>query len=142
MGRADFYILKGNTTASRFSCSIASKAWSRGHSIYIVTTDKDAAAKLDDLLWTFQDISFLPHATIDDEPEGAPVIIGWPGVEPPRADVMINLTESIPDCADKYDRVIEIIAEEPLQRDRGRERYKSYRDMGFEMFNHDIAMEH
>jgi DNA polymerase III subunit chi len=141
MARADFYILNGNTTAARFSCSIASKAWSQGHSIYIMARNTEQAAKIDDLLWTYHDISFLPHARIDNEGSNAPVIIGWPGVEPAESDVMINLTETVPDCAKQYQRVIEIIAEDPLLRNQGRQRYKAYRDMGYEMFNHEINME-
>ena len=141
MARADFYILNGKTTASRFSCFIANKAWTQGNSIYIFTRDPDEARKIDDLLWTFQDISFLPHALIDNYEDNVPVIIGWSSTTPPQADVLINLTDSIPEGIDGFKRVIAIVAEDKIQREQGRERYKAYRKLGFEIFNHEITAE-
>ncbi|MGK0297230.1 MAG: DNA polymerase-3 subunit chi [Gammaproteobacteria bacterium] len=141
MIRADFYILNGRTTASKFACFIANKAWSQGNSIYIFTKDLDEARKIDDLLWTYQDISFLPHALIDDDETNVPVVIGWSRTTPPLADVIINLTDSIPEGIDGFQRVIEIIAEDKIQREQGRQRYKAYRKLGFEIFNHEITAE-
>ena len=142
MARADFYILKGAATSARFSCSIANKAWSQGNSVYIMVNDTDEAHKIDDLLWTYQDVSFLPHARIDElDDRETSVVIGWPGTTPLEADVIINLTESVPECVTQYQRVIEIVAENSRHRDQGRQRYKRYREMGFDMFNHNINLE-
>lgn len=141
MARADFYILNGNTAASRFSCTVASKAFSQGTPVYILAADRDEAARLDDLLWTYQDISFLPHACVDAAQPGTPVIIGWPGAQPPLSDVLINLTESVPDKLTGFTRIVEIVADEASRRERGRERYKYYREHGYEMFNHPIGPE-
>jgi DNA polymerase III subunit chi len=139
MARADFYILNDSTSASRFSCTITSKACAQGNSVYIFTKDNETASKIDDLLWTFQDISFLPHAKIDKEESNVPVIIGWPGEKPPQADVMINLTDSIPNGVESFARVIEIVEQDPKLRENGRLRYKAYRELGFEMFKHEIT---
>ena len=141
MPRADFYILNGNTAPSRFSCTIVGKAFSQGNSVYILAADRDEAAKLDDLLWTFQDISFLPHACVDEATPSTPIIIGWPGAQPPQADVLINLAELVPDNINDIKRIVEIVADETSLRERGRERYKVYRERGYEMFNHTIGPE-
>jgi len=139
MARADFYILNGNTAAARFSCSIANKAFARGKSVYIIAADQEQAAKLDDLLWTYQDTSFLPHARL--HAGNAPVLIGWPGVAPPEADVLINLTNQLPEDMTCFDRIIEIVADTPPEREQGRARYKQYRDLGVELFMHEINTE-
>ena len=141
MARADFYILNGNTAPSRFSCTVASKAFSQGNSVYIMATDRDEAIRLDDLLWTYQDISFLPHACVDEAQLDTPVIIGWPGAQPPPTDVLINLTETVPDDLAGFNRIVEIVADETSRRESGRERYKVYRERGYEMFNHTIGPE-
>ena len=141
MARADFYILNGNTTATRFSCSIANKAWSQGNKVYIIVRDADEASRIDNLLWTFHDISFLPHATVENALDDTPILIGWPGSVTPHANVIINLTDTIPDCITSFERIVEIVPEDPALRDRGRKHYKAYRDMGFEIFNHTINME-
>lgn len=141
MARADFYILNGSTTAARFTCSVAGKAWATGNTVFILTRDRDEAKRLDELLWTYQDISFLPHAQTGEEAGEVPVIIGWQGAEVPASDVIFNLTDEVPECISSFDRVVEIIPEDPDHRVRGRARYKQYRDMGFEMFNHSINLE-
>jgi DNA polymerase-3 subunit chi len=138
MSRADFYILNGKTSAPRFSCSIANKAWESGHSVYIITRNEAEAGELDDLLWTYQDISFIPHARIDNNKSDTPVLIGWYGSDTPEADVIINLTDSIPDCISSFGRVIEIIPEDPDLKTQGRERYRQYRELGFDLYNHAI----
>jgi len=141
MARADFYILNGNTAPSRFSCTVAGKAFNQGNSVYIVAANQDEAARLDDLLWTYQDISFLPHACVDVATPGTPIIIGWPGAQVPQTDVLINLADSVPDTIEGFNRVIEIVADETSRREQGRERYKIYRERGYEMFKHDISLE-
>lgn len=141
MSRADFYIINGKTSASRFSCSIASKAWSSGNSVFIMTRNEAEAGEIDDLLWTYQDISFVPHARIDDGTVDTPVIIGWNDSDAPDADIIINLTDTIPDCVSRFDRIIEIIPEDPGLKTRGRERYKRYRELGFDLFDHTIKTE-
>lgn len=141
MTRADFYVLSGKTSPSRFSCSIANKAVSQGHSVYVLTSSRAEAEKMDDLLWTWQDISFLPHALADKVDANEPVLIGWQEITPPGFDVLINLTDAVPDWATFFKRIVEIVADEPSQRDSGRERYKYYRKLDVELFNHDIASE-
>lgn len=96
---------------------------------------------MDDLLWTWQDISFLPHALADKVDANEKVLIGWQEITPPGLDVLINLTDTVPDWATGFNRIVEIVADEPSQRDSGRERYKYYRKLGVELFNHDIASE-
>ncbi|MEX2353565.1 MAG: DNA polymerase III subunit chi [Gammaproteobacteria bacterium] len=141
MARTDFYILNGDTTASRFSCAIANKAFLQGNSVFIISADRNEAGIMDDLLWTYHDISFLPHALADDKPAGAPVIIGWPGQIPPASEVLINLTDTVPNCITEFNRIVEIVADDPAQKERGRERYKYYRDNGYELFSHNISKE-
>ena len=141
MARVDFYILNGNTPSARFSCKLASKAHHQGNTVYILAADRAEAAQLDDLLWTFQDTSFVPHACVDVAAPGTPVVIGWPEAQAPQTDVFINLTDTIPASSQGFNRLVEIIADEATQRERGRARYKTYREQGYEMNNHTISPE-
>ena len=105
MTRADFYILGGGTSRARFACTLAHKAWQQGHRPYLLAPTREEAADLDDLLWTFQDISFLPHTLADDAGAGdVPVTVGWPG-SAAGGDVLINLTEDIPESAADFERI-------------------------------------
>jgi len=139
MTRADFYILDETTAESKFTCTITNKVYQQGHSIYIDVPNHEIADKIENLLWTYHDISFIPHALADTDPSKIPVVIGWPGTEPVEFDVLINLTDRIPESAASFSRIIEIIPSESSARQHGRERFKQYRGLGFELFSHDIG---
>jgi DNA polymerase-3 subunit chi len=139
MARTDFYLLGDGTSRTRFACTLANKVWKQGHRLHILASSREEAAALDDLLWTFQDISFLPHAVADDADAGTPVTVGWPDVTAGDGDVLINLTEEIPESAADFGRVAEIVGGEEDLRRRARSRYKQYRDRGFELHTHDMS---
>ena len=139
MTRADFYILGDNTDRARFACTLAYKAWKQGHHLHILASGHDEAVALDDLLWTFQDISFLPHALADDAGAGAvPVTVGWPGQPVAGGDVLINLTAEIPESATAYRRIAEIVSADEDLRRQARQRFKQYRELGFDMHTHTL----
>jgi DNA polymerase III subunit chi len=137
MNRADFYILPENSMPDRFACTMANKVWQNGNNVYIHSANREAAVLMDDLLWTFNDISFLPHDLCDGHNHGnAPVLIGWNEHLPDNCQVMINLTEDIPATADKFSRIIEIVAGNKEFRQSARNRYRNYRDRGYELHDH------
>src|SRR5687768_13867816 len=63
MARVDFYVLaeEGSDVRYRFACRLAEKAVDQGHRVYLQTTSLAEAQRLDELLWTFSDRSFLAH---------------------------------------------------------------------------------
>jgi DNA polymerase III subunit chi len=139
MNRADFYILQENSVQERFACILANKAWESGNNVYIYTECKDAAIIIDNLLWTYNDISFLPHGLCDEGNRGSiPVLIGWNDCLPDNCQVMINLTNDIPVAADQFARIIEIVTCNDEHRQLSRNRYRIYRDRGYELYNHTL----
>ena len=144
MTRADFYIVPDPAIPYRFVCQVADKVRNEGYDIYIHAASREEAAAIDDLLWTFQDISFLPHAAIDsaDGVEDCPIIIGWEGETPAPRRVLINLSGAMPDNPDAYERIIEVVPSDPAGRQQARLRYKDYRDRGVEMHSHNIGSGH
>ncbi len=140
MSRADFYIVDNPAVPYRFVCQLADKVRNEGYDIYIHAASREEAATLDDLLWTFRDVSFLPHAVIDSaEPvEDCPVVIGWEGETPLARRVLINLSGDAPGNPDAYERIIEVVPSEPEGRRQARLRYRDYRARGLEMHSHNI----
>lgn len=138
MTEIDFYVLSGDEPGRRelLACRIAEKAYSLGHEVFMHVPDQAAARRLDDLLWTFREGSFLPHALADGDP--APVVIGA-GVEPPATTfLLINLTAEVPAFFSRFERVAEVVSEEPAIRDAGRERFRFYRDRGYSLRTHKL----
>ena len=144
MTRADFYIVPEPAIPYRFVCQLADKVRNEGYDIYVHAASREAAATIDDLLWTFRDISFLPHAAIDsaDGVEDCPIIIGWQGETPALRRVLINLSGAMPDNPDAYERIIEVVPSDPDGRQQARLRYKDYRDKGMAMHSHNIDTGH
>lgn len=143
MPRADFYIVAEPAVPCRFVCQLTEKVRNEGYDIYIHAATREQATTIDDLLWTFKDISFLPHASIDSQDvTECPVIIGWKGEEPLRRQVLINLSGAVPEHTDTYDRIIEVVPSDPAGRDRARQRYRDYRARGLEMHSHNIEPAH
>lgn len=138
MSRVDFYILPEKSIRDRFACKLASKAWQNGSKVYMHAASYEAAVLLNDLLWTFSDISFVPHALVDADPApDMPVLIGW-RQPPDHCTLMINLTEGIPAAAAGFARIAEIVAGREEERTLARQRYRGYRDSGHEMHNHTL----
>jgi len=137
--RADFYVLPESVTALRFTCGLVERALKEGNSVYVLASSADEASVLNDLLWTFKDISFVPHRLIDDrENVDAPVTIGWDQKLPDTRDVLINLSSALPNAVESFSRVMEPVAPDKAARSAARDRYRDYRERGFELHSHDI----
>ena len=85
----------------------------------------------DELLWTFDDRTFVPHRISRDEQladRGTPVhvTVALEGVD--NADLLVNLADRLPDGLPRFARVAEIIDADESRRRLGRERFKAYRD--------------
>jgi DNA polymerase-3 subunit chi len=144
MSRVDFYVLTNNVTEGklRFTCRLVHKIYNLGKSAYIHAASEDQAQRLDDLMWTFDQSSFLPHGrhadSYGDEPQ-APIMIGHePPSEVQSADVLISLLESAPVYADRFDRVAELVDNDPQEKQSARERFRQYRERGFELETHQV----
>lgn len=139
MGRVDFYILPDSSNHLWFVCSLTGKAWQNGNQIFIRTMNREDAVMLDDMLWTFKDISFIPHEiTENNSSVNTPVLIGWNHDEPATHDVLVNLTDTIPEYAANFERIVEIVAGNQQQKHLARNRYREYRQRGFELHDHKI----
>lgn len=141
--RIDFYVLEqaGPEARLRFACRLAEKAMKHQHQVHALTADEAVAHDLDELLWTFRAESFVPHAIgTPDAAQAVPVTIGCdPAAVPPQSELLINLTPSVPACFEGFQRIAEIIDGSQAGRSAGRERFRFYRDNGFDPQTHHIA---
>ncbi len=141
MTRVDFYILNDNAADARqrFVCRLAEKAWQQGNKVYIHTGDPALSTRIDEMLWTFSQGSFVPHG-MDNDPaaDEADIHIGH-GEEPRHHDeVLINLSSEVPLFFSRFKRVAEIIDGDENQRQQGRERFRFYRERGYPLESHNI----
>jgi len=132
--RVDFYVLPETLAAARFACAITARARREGLMVHIQAASRDEALELNDLLWTFNDISFVPHCLADEDrdPAVAPVVIGWAELPPRTGDLLINLDEAIPAFASGFARIVEAVPGDSARRGQSRERWRQYKEMGCE----------
>jgi DNA polymerase-3 subunit chi len=141
MTQVDFYLLKGQSANARelFTCKLADKAYRLKHNVYIHTQSQQQATQLDNLLWTYNPGSFLPHGLNGNaDPAFTPVVIGFDDQPREQTEVMINLSDTIPAFFSQFDRVAEIVSGDEAGRAQARQRYKFYRDRGYELKTHEI----
>jgi len=142
MTRIDFYIIEDDHRQARplLACRLAEKAYGLDHTIYIHTGDQQQAQQLDQMLWTFRDGSFIPHSLRDDKvADQAPVVIGYDTEPETHNQVLINLDNEVPLFFSRFERVAEVIAGDEEARKLGRERFKFYRDRGYELKTHNLS---
>ena len=142
MARVDFYVLAQADERARhlLACKLAEKAYKLDHTVYIHTMTRTDAERIDELLWTFRDGSFVPHSVSGsrDGTESSPVMIGSdPGGVEPR-DLLINLCDEIPPFAESFPRVAELVTSDENCRLLSRKRYAVYRDQGHTINTHKL----
>jgi DNA polymerase-3 subunit chi len=142
MARVDFYLLAAAGESSRqlFACRLAEKAYRLQHTVHIQAADRQHARQLDDLLWTFRDGSFVPHELVetDSGAGGAPVTIGVGAAEIRPGDLLINLTDAVPERLDSFPRVAEIVTSDEDCRQKSRRRFADYRSQGHSLQTHEL----
>lgn len=118
--------------------------------VYLHAAGESDARTLDELLWTFSQGSFIPHRVVDpsqEPPFEEPVLIGRhdfaeaseSDLQHERSwDLMINLAPVVPEFFSRYDRVAEVIDGDPARREQGRDRFRFYRDRGYELKTHHV----
>ncbi len=139
MTNIDFYVLQSHDPAerARFACRLADKVVRLGHRIYLHTGDEAAARELDTLLWAFRPQSFVPHALLG-ESDREPVVIGW-GEDPgEHRHLMINLDLRVPTFVGRFERVAEIVVQDPAIREPLRESWKHYKHYGYPITDNNL----
>ncbi len=142
MARVDFYILSqsGQVPRYAFACRLAEKAYRLEHTVLMHAPSREDAERLDDLLWTFRDGSFVPHHVIGRVDDGvqSPVIIGSPEDTVEPQDLLINLCDDIPACSGSFARIAELVTSDNDCKQLSRQRFAAYRDQGHTLETHHV----
>lgn len=138
MTRVDFYTLAEGKTA--FAARLSHKIHQQGRRVLIYTTDAQATEELDHLLWAAPATGFLPHCRAD-HPLAAvtPVLLDHAPEAFPHDDVLLNLHPDWPPFFSRFQRLVELVTEDAEDKRRARERYRFYRDRGYEIHTHAVG---
>jgi DNA polymerase III subunit chi len=143
MARVDFYVLSEDLPDARlrFACRLAEEAVERGQRVYLQTSSAADTQRLDELLWTFNDRSFLPHEIAGGASAHRLVMVMLGDAPPPAShrDLIVNLTDRCANEAASYERIAEIVDVDPARKAIARERFKQYREQGLQLETHNLG---
>ena len=140
MARADFYLIdkpRFRDDPLLLVCELVKKAYAAEQPTLILARSPEQADALDEKLWEFDDDAFIPHQLAGDaDDEITAVVIAPPGVSTADRPLVVNLRD---ECASgAYERVLEVIAADPAEREGSRARWSEYKRRGFEVNKHDM----
>ncbi len=141
--QVDFYLLTASDARARLltACRLAEKACDQGHRVAVRTSGPAETAEVDDLLWTFSDRSFVPHAVWPADPAVAaetPVLISSGELPDSHHDVLVNLAAGPPAGFERFARLCEIVTGDEAAKAAGRARWRLYRDAGLAPQSHTL----
>lgn len=118
-------------TTSRLACQLATERFRQNQTVFILAQTQQQAEQLDEMLWRQDPDSFVPHGLSDEATvTQAPVEIGT-GTPKRHRQILINLAETIPAFANRFNQIIDFVPVDEIQKQQARDRYKQYRALGF-----------
>ena len=137
MTRIDFHSNVGDKIA--YACRLTRKARAADFRIVLMVHDAQQLTQLDDALWRFSELDFLPHVSAQDRlADRTPIILADSDTaELPHHQILINLAPGTPANFARFERMFEIVASDDVDRLAGRERYQFYKQRGYPLTHFD-----
>lgn len=138
MTSIDFYTHVGNRVD--VAAKLVVKALAQHGHVRVLTFDPAMTARLDQLLWCQNPTSFVPHCRVSDRlaPE-TPVWVDHVVDHQGTAAVLINLQHAPPPFFSRFERLAEIVGTEPDEVAAARDRFRFYRERGYELRSHNLS---
>lgn len=136
MTSIDFYTHVADRLA--VAGKLVAKAFAQHGHVRVLTPDAATTEALDRLLWLQPATGFLPHCRLASPlASQTPIWIDHALDHQGPAAVLINLHESPPPFFSRFERLAEIVTVDGAA--VGRERFRYYRERGYELRTHNLA---
>jgi len=133
----------------RMACQVVRKRVLAGQRLVVYCKDGSRLAAFDRMLWAFDDTAFVPHVLANDplaretpvvltagDPREAAQAAGQPDQPQPW---LLNLDDDCPPGFDAFDRLLEIVSDDPDDRQAARQRWRIYQTAGHAPQSHDLS---
>ncbi|MBI2380442.1 MAG: DNA polymerase III subunit chi [Gammaproteobacteria bacterium] len=135
MPQVEFHTLTEPGEAAQFErvCRLIEAAYGAGRRVHVHAASEALAHALDERLWSYDPVSFLPHNCVGEGPYPPPPIqLGWGEAEARNTGLLINLSDALPPWPlSRFDQIAEFVPAEEERKAQARERYRYYRDQGY-----------
>ena len=126
-----------------YACRLVRKAVGSGAKVVLVAHE-DAVAQLDADLWALSATDFLPHcvatAVRTVQSRSPVVLVTHVQQAPEHSGVLVNLTETVPEGFERFDRLIEVVSTDTEDRSIARGRWRYYTEQGYAITRHDLTL--
>lgn len=143
MKKVIFYLIENQNQANaagellyeKLACQKIVEAWQTKLRILVTCQDQVQAERIDEYLWQLNTDSFVPHNLAGEGLRGgSPVEISWPQKRSNgNRQLLINLQEQFPEFSGVYHDVIDFVPSDERLKLLARERYKTYKEAGFNL---------
>jgi DNA polymerase-3 subunit chi len=122
------------------ACTLTMKALSRGMRVMLLTPDSAGTERLSKLMWSVPATGFVPHCRSADRlAPVTPVIVDHVAEPLVHDQVLVNLCGQTPAFFSRFQRLVEIVGTDAADREAARERFRFYRDRGYEIRTHQLG---
>ena len=129
MTQISFYLFeKSNARQVESACRLCRKILNQQAKIWWYCTDSNMQIELDEMLWTFDPQSFIPHG-IDDIESSVCISAQLP---PSHDCIIFNFNHHALEQIQNIRHIIEIVENNESAKQIGREKFKMYRQFGIE----------
>ena len=137
MTRIDFH--SNVTDRIAYACRLTRKARAADCRVVLLAQDSAQLQELDEALWRFSDLDFLPHVQADDRlADRTPIILtDADNTELPHHQILINLSRAAPAYFARFERLFEIVSADDEDKLAARERYVFYKQRGYQLTHFD-----
>jgi len=119
---------------------LVAKAFAQHGNVRVLTRDAESTEALDRVLWVQPATGFLPHCRIDSRLAAeTPIWIDHALEHQGPAAVLINLHDAPPPFFSRFERLAEIVGTDEAGAAAARERYRFYRERGYELRTHNLS---
>jgi len=128
-----------------YACRLVRKAVATRGMRVVVVGEAQWLDAIDAGLWQLAPTEFVAHCRGDAPAHvlsRSPVILADEGAESaalPHRELLVNLGTQVPAGFERYERLIDIVSNEPDDRQIGRARWRHYADRGYTIQPHDFA---
>jgi DNA polymerase III subunit chi len=131
MASVQFYQLT-TTPLERALPKLLEKAFAGGFKTLVVAESDERVEQLNQLLWTYDPGSFLPHGSVKDGQSNIqPILISTRQEPLNEANMLFLIDGNVASETDKFERILDMFdGRDPQAVESARERWKTYKDLG------------
>lgn len=116
--------------------ALAEQAVVKRQMVTVMMESEQQAQACSNNLWHHDNTSFIPNALMtDDLVDKTPVVLSWQENQLCQDDILINLSQKQLTVFSRFRQLIELVGTDESDKVLARQRYKFYRDRGYEIIH-------